>query len=166
MQGKEYVVFLLKNYRRIKSEIAYLKNRSEDKGDFSPHMTGLFGIAIASSEKRLSNLSSAELNRAADILARELSDLEEAISLLPRIEQGILKDIYFNGVTWISITHKWHISEPTICRYRQKALNKIWQYMSRGLSCASEGVMTCIEERQTTQWEEKKTEKKPHTLRE
>ena len=164
MQGEEYVVFLLKNYRRIKSEIAFLKSRAEGKDDYFPQMTGLFGMVIASSEKRLSKLSPAELTRAAEILSRELADLEEALSLLPRIEQGVLKDIYFNGVTWISITHKWHISEPTICRYRQKALKKIWQYMSRGLSYASEGVIACIEKRTTTQLEEKQTVTKPHIL--
>jgi len=156
LHGEEYVVFLLKNYRRIKSEIAFLKDRAQGKASGYPELTGLFGIVIASAENRLTQLSNAELARAAEILAREIEDLEDALALLPRIEQGVLKDIYFNGVTWISITHKWHISEPTICRYRRKALKKIWHYMSRGLSCASEGVLTCISERQTTQTENKK----------
>lgn len=163
MQGEEYVVFLLKNYRRIKSEIDFLKHRAEGKDDYFPQMTGLFGMVIASAEKRLSALSPAELARAAEILTREIADLEEALSLLPKIEQGVLKDIYFNGVTWISITHKWHISEPTICRYRQKALKKIWQYMSRGLSYASEGVISCIENQETTKKEEPGKVTKPRT---
>ena len=92
-----------------------------------------------------------------------MGDLEAALELLPRIEQGVLKDIYFNGVSWISITHKWHISEPTICRYRQKALKKIWQYMSRGLSYASEGVLSCIEKRKTPSQEEKEKVTNPNT---
>ncbi len=150
MQGEEYVVFLLKNYRRIKSEIGFLQNRAAGKGDYYPQVTGLFGMVIASAETRMNRLSPAELNRAAEILEKEIADLEDALALLPKIEQGVLKDIYFNGVTWISITHKWHISEPTICRYRQKALKKIWQYMSRGLTCTSEGVLECIDNRQTT----------------
>ena len=162
MKGEEYVVFLLKNYRRIKSEIEYLKKRAHGEDDFFPQMTGLFGMVIASAEKRLNALSPDELNRAAEILAQELNDLENALSLLPRIEQGVLKDIYFNGVTCISITHKWHISEPTICRYRQKALKKIWQYMSRGLSYASEGVITCIDNRQKNK--ESNPAIKPHSL--
>ncbi len=76
MQGEEYVVFLLKNYRRIKSEIDFLKNRASGKVDFYPQLTGLFGMVIVSAKDRMDALSPAELNRAADILAQEIADLE------------------------------------------------------------------------------------------
>ena len=150
MQGQAYVLFLLKNYRRLKAELEFLKQRASGQAEETPQLTGLLGVVFAAAYTRHSNISQAELTRAVEILEKELTDLEQAMTLLPAIQRGVIKDIYLNGVTWIAVTHKWHISEATISRYRKKALTTIWHHLSRGLSFACNEVIECVESRAIT----------------
>ncbi len=158
MQGTEYVLFLLKNYHRLKSEVKFMEMERQDREAGIPQLTGVFGMIISQSASRFRQMDPEVLKKTAAIVGGELRDLEDALDVLPRIEKGVMRDIYLNGVSWISVTHKWHISESTISRYRKKSLEKIWRYMSRGLSLTCEGVIECVKQRKET------TEKKSTSL--
>lgn len=152
MHGCEYVLFLLKNYHRLKSEIKFLEiEKRERETNNLPQLTGCLGIVLSDANVRFKDLDYNMLKRAGRIVKGELKDLEDAVETLSKIEKGLMKDIYFNLVSWISVTHKWHISESTISRYRKKSLEKIWYYMTRGISKESEGVIECAKLRRTQQ---------------
>lgn len=152
LQGSEYVLFLLKNYRRLKSEVKFLEMEKQERAVSTvPTLTGCLGELMSGSSRRFKELDFDMLNKAGRIVKGELKDLEDAVETLPYIEKGIVKDIYFNRVSWIGITHKWHISEATISRYRKKAFEKIWHYMTRGISCECEGVIECVKHRKANQ---------------
>jgi len=119
----------------------------EERETNLPQLSGIFGLIISESSSRFRGIDDETLKQAAIIIRAELSNLEDALQTLTHIERGIMKDIYINGVSWISITHKWHVSESTISRYRKKSLDKIWRYMTRGLSIACEGVIECTKQR-------------------
>ena len=150
MQGREYVLFLLKNYHRLKSEVKFMEMEHQDRENGIPQLTGVFGMIISQSASRFRQMDQDMLKKTAKIVGGELRDLDDALDALPRIEKGMMKDIYINGVSWISVSHKWHISESTISRYRKKSLDKIWRYMSRGLSLTCEGVIECVRQRKET----------------
>ncbi|GAB6157876.1 hypothetical protein JCM39194_10760 [Desulfotomaculum varum] len=148
METKEYVEYLLKNYNRIKKDIEYLKfelehlqNITEDEtiealcfkqpegekvdtGGISDK-TARIALIFRQYMRRMNNNARVEIVKEIRAAEFEIMRLELCVDRLDRKVRDVIKDLYFNEMTWSKICDKYVISERTLNRYRKIAVDEI-----------------------------------------
>jgi len=61
-------------------------------------------------------------------LVRDLQHVDKALDALDNYSKKIIKDIYFDGMSWLDAAEKNYVSHSTISRARKKALRMIINY--------------------------------------
>lgn len=66
-------------------------------------------------------------------LKNELSLVDYCLTLLDQELSDIAIDLFVNGMDWDSLCNKYHISRPTLGRYRQKIVQEISKMFDDGM---------------------------------
>jgi DNA-directed RNA polymerase specialized sigma subunit len=61
-------------------------------------------------------------------MVRDLQYIDQALDALDNYSTRIIKDIYFDGMSWLDAAEKNYVSHSTISRARKKALRTIINY--------------------------------------
>ena len=148
MKTREYVEYLLKNYKEILKDIEQLKfeyktfididpsevieslnfsSNSEERIQTSNISDKTCKIALIYSEvtKRMNKESKEEILKIMKATEIEMERLDYCIERLEPQVKGVIKEIFMEGLQWKDICSKNSISEKTLNKYRKKGIEEV-----------------------------------------
>ncbi|KOF56135.1 hypothetical protein AGR56_04240 [Clostridium sp. DMHC 10] len=148
METREYVEYLLKNYREILKDIEQLKfeykvykdieeNEVIESLNFSSvsdekiqsnsvsDKTCKIALIYKEAAKRMNKESREEIYKMIKVSELEISRLNYCIDRLEPNIREVVKEMFFEGLQWKDISRKNSVSEKTLNNYRKKGIDEI-----------------------------------------
>jgi len=148
METKEYIKYLLENYKEMQTMLSMLKLELESFQEMSneealeslvyaravgervqtssiSNKTASVSIIYKEFAKRINRENRAEIVNSILPLEYELKLLEMAVEGLPVKEKNIIKEIYFVGISAMEVAYKNNITEQWLFKIRRCAISKL-----------------------------------------